>query len=60
MKVGGKVTEMIKNNRQSSAREIGERLNNNRVTLKLILTKDLNIKRVCAKVIPGHRNEEEE
>jgi len=46
-------------NRWLNARSIAEQVNIDRQTVKKILTKDLDMKKVCAKMVPKELTEEQ-
>ena len=54
-----KVRQIMHENRWLNARSIAEQVNIDRQTVKKILTKDLDMKKVCAKMVPKELTEEQ-
>ena len=54
-----KICQIVRENRQLTVRSIAEQLNNNRETVRNILTEDLNMRKVCTKMVPKKLTEEQ-
>ncbi len=54
-----KVEEALKDDRRLSIREIAYITNINRETVRQIITEDLNMRKVCAKLVPKHLTDEQ-
>jgi len=48
----------LRENRQLTVRRIAEQVNIDRETVRKILTEDLDMKKVCAKMVPKELTEE--
>jgi transposase len=55
-----KFRQIVRENRRLTVRNIPEQLNIGRETVKKILTGDLDMRKVCAKVVPMELTEEQE
>jgi len=49
----------MRENRRLTVRSIAEQVNINRETVKKILTEDLDMRKVCAKMVPKELTEEQ-
>ena len=47
-----KVHQIVRENRRLTVRSIAEQVNINRKTVRKILTEDLDMRKVCAKMVP--------
>ena len=47
-----KIRQIVRENRRVTVRSIAERVNIDRETVRKILTEDLDMRKVCAKIIP--------
>jgi len=47
-----KIHQIVRENRRLTVRSIAEQVNIDRETVRKILTKDLNMRKVCAKMVP--------
>jgi len=47
-----KVHQIVRENRRLTVRSIAEQVNINRETVRKILTEDLDMRKVCAKMVP--------
>ena len=54
-----KVHQMVRGNRQLTVRSIAEKVNTDRETVRKILSEDLEMRRVCAKMVPKELTEEQ-
>ena len=54
-----KVRQIVRENRRLTVRSIAEQLNIGRETVRKILTEDLDMKKVCAKMVPKELTEEQ-
>jgi len=54
-----KVGQILRENRRLTARSIVEQVNIDRETVKKILTEDLNMRKVCVKMVPMEFTEEQ-
>jgi len=54
-----KFRQIVHENRRLTARSIAEQVNIGRETLRKILTEDLNMRKVCAKMVPKELPEEQ-
>jgi len=54
-----KVRQIVRENRQLTVRNIIEQVNIDRETVRKILTKDLDMRKVCAKMAPKELTEEQ-
>ena len=54
-----KVLQIARENRQLTVRSIVEQVNIDRETVRKILTEDLDIRKVCAKMVPKELTEEQ-
>jgi len=54
-----KVRQIVRKNRRLAVRSIAEQLNIDRETVREILTEDLDIRKVCAKMVPKELTEEQ-
>jgi len=54
-----KVHQIVLENRRLTVRTMAERVNINRETVRKILTEDLDMRKVCAKMIPKELTEEQ-
>ena len=54
-----KVSQILRENRQLTVRSIAEQVNINRETVREILTEDLDMMKVCAKMVPKEVTEEQ-
>jgi len=54
-----KVRYILRENRWLTVRSIGEEGNNDRETVRKILTEDLDMRQVCAKMVPKELTEEQ-
>ena len=52
-----KVRQIVRENRRLTVRSIAEQMNNNRETVKKILTEDLDKRKVCGKMAPKELTE---
>jgi len=55
----GKVPQIVRENRRLTARSIAEQVNIDRETVRKILTEDLDMRKVCAKMVPKELTEEQ-
>jgi len=53
------IRQIVRENRRLTVRSIAEQVNINRETVKKILTEDLNMRKVCAKMVPKELTEEQ-
>jgi len=54
-----KVRQIVRKNRQLTVRSITEQVNIDRETVRKILTEDLDMRKVCAKMVPKELTEEQ-
>jgi len=54
-----KIPQIVRENRQLTVRSIAEQLNIDIETVRKILTEDLDMRKVCAKMVPKGLNEEQ-
>ena len=54
-----KVRQILHENRRLTVRSIAEQVNIDRETVRKILTEDLDIRKVCAKMVPKELTEEQ-
>jgi len=54
-----KVRQILRENRRLTVRSVAERGNIDRETVRKILTEDLDMRKVCAKIIPKELTEEQ-
>ena len=54
-----KVRQIVRKNRRLTIRSIAEQVNIDRETVRKILTEDLDMRKVCAKMIPKDLTEEQ-
>jgi len=54
-----KVRQIVRENHRLTVRSIAEQVNIDRVTLRKILTEDLGMRKVCAKMVPKELTEEQ-
>ena len=54
-----KIRQIVRENRRLTVRSIAEQVNINRETVRKILTEDLDMRKVCAKMAPKELTEEE-
>jgi len=54
-----KVRQIVGENRRLTVRSIAEQVNIDRETVRRILTEDLDIRKVCAKLVPKELTEEQ-
>jgi len=54
-----KVRQILHENRRLTVRSIAEQVNIERETVRKILTEDLDIRKVCAKMVPKELTEEQ-
>ena len=54
-----KVRQILRENRQLTVRKIAEQVNIERETVRKILTEDLGMRKVCAKMVPKELTEEQ-
>jgi len=54
-----KVRQIVRENRRLTVRSIAEQVNIDRETVRKILTEDLDIMKVCEKMVPKERTEEQ-
>ena len=54
-----KVHQIVRENRRLTVRCIAEQVNINKETVRKILTKDLDMRNVCAKMVPKELTEEQ-
>jgi len=54
-----KVRQIVHENRRLTVRSIGEQVNIDSETVRKILTEDLDMKKVCAKMVPKELTEEQ-
>jgi len=47
-----KVRQIVRENRRPTVRSIAEQVNIDRETVRKILTEDLDMRKVCAKIVP--------
>ena len=55
-----KVRQIVRENRQLTVRSIAEQVNVDRETVRQFLTEDLDMRKVCAKMVPKELTEEKE
>jgi len=55
-----KVRQIVRENRRLTVRSISEHVNIDRETVRKILTEDLDMRMVCAKMVPKELTEEQE
>ena len=55
----GKVRKIVRENRQLTVRSIAEQVNIDRETVRKILTEILDMRKVCAKMVPKELTEEQ-
>jgi len=53
------VRQIVRENRRLSVRSIAEQVNMDRETVRKILTEDLDMRKVCAKMVPKELTEEQ-
>jgi len=53
------VCQILRKNRRLTVRSIAEQVNIDRETVKKILTEDLDVRKVCAKMVPKELTEEQ-
>ena len=53
-----KVCQIVHENRRLTVRSIAEKINIDRETVRMILTEDLDMRKVCTKMIPNELTEE--
>jgi hypothetical protein len=53
-----KVRQIVSENRQLTIRSIAQQANINRETVRIILTEDLDVRKVCAKMFPKELTKE--
>jgi histone-lysine N-methyltransferase SETMAR len=53
------VKELVRSDRRLTVRFVADQLNLNRETVRLILTENLNMRKVCAKMVPKNLSEEQ-
>jgi len=54
-----KIRQIVHENRRLTVRSIAEQVNIDRETVRKILTEDLDIRKVCAKMVPKEHTEEQ-
>jgi len=54
-----KVLQIVRENRRLTVRSIAEQVNIDRETVRKILTEDLNMRKVCAKMVPKEHTKEQ-
>jgi len=54
-----KVRQIVRENRRLTVRSIAEQVNIDRETVRKILTEDLQMRKVCAKMVPKELTEEQ-
>jgi len=54
-----KIREMFRENRRLTVRKIAEQVSIDRETVRKILTEDLDMRKVCAKMVPKELTEEQ-
>ena len=54
-----KVCQIVSENRWLTVRSIAEQVNTDRETVRKILTEDLDMRKVCAKMVPKELTEEQ-
>jgi len=54
-----KIRQLVCENRRLTVRSIAEQVNMNRETVRKILTEDLDMRKVCAKMVPKELTEEQ-
>jgi len=54
-----KICQIVHENRQLTVRSIAEQVNINRETVRKILTEDLDMRKLCAKIVPKELTEEQ-
>jgi len=54
-----KVCQIVRENRRLTVRSIGEQVNIEREKVRKILTEDLDMRKVCAKMVPKELTEEQ-
>ena len=54
-----KFRQIMRENRRLTVRSIAEQVNINRETVKKILTEDLDMRKVCAKMVPKELTKEQ-
>jgi len=54
-----KVRQIVRENRRLTVRSITEQVNIDRETVRKIITEDLDIRKVCAKMVPKELTEEQ-
>ena len=54
-----KVRQIVRENRRLTLRSIEEQINIDRETVRKILTEDLDMRKVCAKMVPKELTEEQ-
>jgi len=54
-----KVHQIVRENRRLTVRSIAEQVNIDRETVRKILTEDLDMRKVCAKMVPKELTEEQ-
>jgi predicted transcriptional regulator len=55
-----KVRQIVRENRRMTVMSIAEQVNIDRETIRKILTEDLDMRKVCAKMVPKELTEEKE
>ena len=59
LKKTAKVRQIVRENRRLTVRSIAEQVNIDRETVRKIFTEDLDMRKVCAKMVPQELNEEQ-
>ena len=54
-----KIRQIVRENRRLTVRSIAEQVNIDRETVRKILTEDLDMKKVCSKMVPKEHTEEQ-
>jgi len=54
-----KIRQIVRENRRLTVRSIAEQVNVNRVTVRKILTEDIDMRKVCAEMVPKELTEEQ-
>jgi len=54
-----KIRQIVRENRRLTVRSIAEQVNTNRETVRKILTEVLDMRKVCAKMVPKELTEEQ-
>jgi len=55
-----KVRQIVRKNRRLTVRSIAEQVNNDNEKVRKLLTEDLDMRKVCAKMVPKELTEEQE